>query len=671
MADLFKPTGVSAYNSSGNVLGWEFNPELYGIQKFLAYKQMTADPQLAGNLALIDSALSGASFKFKGGRDDIREFLDGLYPEDELRRFFSQAADYLAYGCALFEMVPYYDRTTGRYLENSYPRQSWTIMGWDVDQNTSQLKGVKQSGINGSGYVPATRLVLFVNKPDGDNYEGISILRPCYGPWKLKWGQRRIDALGAQRYAAGIPHIKMSPQPTAEQITTAKALGASLSSGDGAYIVTNPADGIMDVTLLTMPGQGYNAEPKVNEYNIEMSRALLGQFMSFTSGSLGGEQLAREMIQLFYNSVQAFGNAMCRVADLQKFHRVVDWNFSGLSPADYPQCEISGVNKPDATTLGTFLAQVLPAFPELKDTLSAKDIDTIKRACGLSGYKEPAPTAEPDNISTTTDQTNLSACGCGKVHLNAENGIFQPRRHLKDYEVKCNFAAMSDRMDRGAATIKSKLAPVIETMAAHYVRFLTPIIQRADIGGIGTLEPRYIDQIEDVMKESAGELFDDGMAAVRDELGGATKLAAKRVPANKLRELALDQAADAGATISRATADTAKQAARRAVQSGLTDAAQIGLSLRIAIDSISESLVNKAAQGTASGAFTNGRDAEAQDYEIKKTWYSAIMDSSTCDVCAAADGQEVIDNLPAAPNPDCESTASGQNYCRCIWVYEV
>jgi hypothetical protein len=237
--------------------------------------------------------------------------------------------------------------------------------------------------------------------------------------------------------------------------------------------------------------------------------------------------------------------------------------------------------------------------------------------------------------------------------------------------MKCDFAAMSDRMDKGAADIKTKLAPVIETMASHYVRFLTPIIQRADIGGIGTLEPRYIDQIEDVMKESAGELFDDGMAAVRDELGGAVKLAARRVPANKLKELALDQAADAGATISRATADTAKQAARRAVQSGLTDAAQIGLTLRIAIDAVSESLVNKAANGTAAGAFTNGRDAEAQDYDIKATYYSAIMDSSTCEVCAAADGSLVVDNEPAAPNPGCDSTASGQNNCRCIWVYEV
>jgi len=668
MADLFKPTGISAYNSQGNTIGWEFNPELSGQQKFLALKQMTADPQLAGNLALIDSALSGASFKFKGGRDDVREFLEELYPEDQLRSFFSQAADYLAYGCALFEMVPYYDRTTGRYLENSYPRQTWTIMGWDVDANTRQLKGVKQSGINGSGYIPSTRLILFVNKPDGDNYEGISILRPCYGPWKLKWGQRRIDALGAQRYAAGIPHIEMTPQPSAEQITTAKALGASLSSGDGAYIVTNPADGIMKVSLLTMTGQGYNAEPKVAEYNIEMSRALLGQFMSFTSGSLGGEQLAREMIQLFYNSVQAFGNSMCRVADLQKFHRVVDWNFAGLTKADYPQVEISGVNKPDATTLGTFLAQVLPAFPELKQALTPKDIDTIKRAGGLSGYKEPAPTAEPDNISTTTDQTNLSAhkpgCGCA-VHLAATQRM--PLAH----ESKCDFAAMSTRMDLGVETIKAQLATVIETMAAHYVRFLTPIIQRADIGGIGTLEPRYIDQIEDVMKAAAGDLFDDGMASVRDELGGAVKLAAKRVPANKLRSLALDQAADAGATISRATADTAKQAARRAVQSGLVDAAAIGSTLRIAIDSISDSLSTKAATGTAAGAFTNGRDAEAQDYDIKDTWYSAIMDNGTCETCAAADGQKVINNEPAAPNPDCESTASGTNYCRCIWIYEV
>lgn len=665
--ELFTPTGISGYQAAGNVIGWEFNPELNGVTKFATFKKMIADPQLAGNIALFESALVNASIQFVGGREDIREFIAKAYPQDELRNFVSHAMDYLWYGCALFEMVPYFDRPTKKVLERSYPRQTWTVTGWDVNPKTKELVGVRQSGLNGYGYIPSNRLVLFVNKPDGDNYEGISLLRSCYGPWKAKWDQRRLDILGAQRYSAGIPYVKMTENATAQQVVDAKALASKLSSGVGAYIVSNPKDGIESIELIQMSGRTYDAEPKVKEYNIEMSRALLGQFMSFTAGSLGGEQLVREMIQLFYGSVQAIANKIARVMDLQKFHRVIDWNYNGLADGDYPQLEISGINKPDAASIGQFLNQVATAVPGFTAALTAKDYDIIKRAGGLTGYTEETAQAEPATIDADkTDQTNLSAgCNCGKVHK------FSAGRALFSWEMRCDFSAMSAKMDAEASDIQSGLKPIVERMTDQYVKYLTPIIQKGDLDGVNKMDPRLIDLIEFVMRENAGDLFDAGMESVRNELGGATKLAARKVPAEKLRRAALDQAADAGATISKASADAAKQAARRAIQSGLVDEAQIGLTLRIAIDAVSESLSRKAAQGTAAGAFTNGRDAEAQDYDVKKTWYSAIMDVNTCESCAEYDGKEVINNEPAAPNPECYSTASGQNFCRCIWVYEV
>ena len=74
-----------------------------------------------------------------------------------------------------------------------------------------------------------------------------------------------------------------------------------------------------------------------------------------------------------------------------------------------------------------------------------------------------------------------------------------------------------------------------------------------------------------------------------------------------------------------------------------------------------------------------GRDAEAQIArsrgDIAQAVYSAILDEATCTECGGVDGEEVqvgsdryFEIQP--PNRRCESTAGGNNFCRCIFVYE-
>jgi len=85
----------------------------------------------------------------------------------------------------------------------------------------------------------------------------------------------------------------------------------------------------------------------------------------------------------------------------------------------------------------------------------------------------------------------------------------------------------------------------------------------------------------------------------------------------------------------------------------------------------SEKWIDPLAGASVNAAIQSGREDEAA--ERKDEWdnvqYSAILDAATCEFCEDADGMEADnpDDLPDAPNPECE----GQANCRCFHVYVV
>ena len=82
----------------------------------------------------------------------------------------------------------------------------------------------------------------------------------------------------------------------------------------------------------------------------------------------------------------------------------------------------------------------------------------------------------------------------------------------------------------------------------------------------------------------------------------------------------------------------------------------------------------KASAPLIGGANNQGRNKEALAHGIERAIYSAILDENSCEVCPTFDGQEYVVDTPeyyadSPPNKQCESTAGGENMCRCIWIY--
>lgn len=90
--------------------------------------------------------------------------------------------------------------------------------------------------------------------------------------------------------------------------------------------------------------------------------------------------------------------------------------------------------------------------------------------------------------------------------------------------------------------------------------------------------------------------------------------------------------------------------------------------LRQMLEDQSEKFIDQAASNVVNAVMRDGRHDEiVNNLDIIHTCqYSAILDKNTCGPCEDADGEEAAtpDELPSAPNPECE----GADNCRCMII---
>src|SRR5581483_11092266 len=74
------------------------------------------------------------------------------------------------------------------------------------NQDGEELEGLTQQTIErGTVELPASDLVYYRFGAEGDNWEGISLLRAAYKPWLIKEKLEKIDAIKQERQATGVP----------------------------------------------------------------------------------------------------------------------------------------------------------------------------------------------------------------------------------------------------------------------------------------------------------------------------------------------------------------------------------------------------------------------------------------------------------------------------------
>lgn len=343
-----KEIGGSGVNiAQGVISGEEFNPKLTAQAAIKAYDEMRrTDAQVKASLRAIKLPIKSAEYRIDAAEDDEnREVADVveecLFHIVKWKKFLNESLTHLEFGFAVFEMVfePREINGTMRMaLVKLGFRKQTTIQAWEMESGKPGIRQQLPSGVPVS--IPLEKLVVFTNEQEGDNYQGISVLRTAYKHYYIKDRLYRIDAVGHERQALGVVEI-ITPKGALEaDKKKLRRVVQNLRANESSY-VEHPegyTTQFMDMKAHSLK----DVEPSINHHDNKILINVLAQFLGHgSSGNSGNRAMSEDHSRLFEMSIKDTADYIVQVLQDTVVRTIVDLNFTNR---EYPQLAIGNIS---------------------------------------------------------------------------------------------------------------------------------------------------------------------------------------------------------------------------------------------------------------------------------------------------------------------------------------
>lgn len=364
-------TGTAVFG--GIITSEEYNPDFYWREAVRIYEQMRRnDYQIFSSLLMCELPIMRADWKVEPASDspddiDIASHTEtALFHELEMpfTDVIRNALLKLSFGFSINEKVFKIADDGSVFWSKFAPRLPRTIWRWWID-SSNELRGVQQWTYKNYNYefieIAAEKLMVFTNRLEGGNFEGVSVLRTAYKPWFYKEGLLRIMAIGFEREHVGVPVIQLPNGHTAADLARAQNIGKNLRSNESAY-VTLPFGWTLDWLHGQAGGRSSSHTPILDAIalmDVAISRNVLAQMQNLGSGETGSYALADVQNDFFLMSLQAIANEIAEGFNGKSngaIPQLVRYNFG--PQLMYPKLVCSRIQSFDGATLANALANL-------------------------------------------------------------------------------------------------------------------------------------------------------------------------------------------------------------------------------------------------------------------------------------------------------------------------
>ncbi len=172
----------------------------------------------------------------------------------------------------------------------------------DSDGNLVDVEQWVQGDVARKVKIPAQWLTLIVLDKEGDNYEGVSALRPCYGAWSRKQMYLKLMAIGNERSALPTPKVKVpAGKEMSDEYGNMKAAVESLTSHQQNFIMVPEG---WELEYLESNFDPEKLKSSIQFENEEMTFAFLANFLMLGSGgNAGAYALSADLSKFFTRSI--------------------------------------------------------------------------------------------------------------------------------------------------------------------------------------------------------------------------------------------------------------------------------------------------------------------------------------------------------------------------------
>lgn len=311
-------------------------------------------------------------------------------------------------GYSLFEStfkVKFDDKELGTYntIKSISFRSQKTIERWNLRQDGS-LESVTQIAYGDLGVcvdIPGEYLVHFAQEMEGDNYEGISILRPMYGNWKRKNAYLKWIAGGNEKSAIPTPTLQIpsNKQGVTGELESAETMIKNYSSGSQNYIMF-PEGYILDQFRLD-----FDPEKMLKCVSYEdqaMVNSILASFLLLGQNGGGSLALGKDLSDFFGQTFKSTTDYISEVLQKNIVKTLIKMKWGDVPCYVSVKCEdlTDNVDQVFATTLKLFVESgaitpdsPLERFIREKFQLPEADPTTAKK----KQEQLPAPTPDPED----------------------------------------------------------------------------------------------------------------------------------------------------------------------------------------------------------------------------------------------------------------------------------
>lgn len=425
-----KAEGVSGTEKFGNIYNEDYFRTLQGSKKADEYDKMRrGDARVKMCLSAVKNPIRSASWSWQAsGTDEAAkkhaDFLNFIFNKDigkpgkrmkRKKTLINEALTAVDFGFAVFERVHKTgcsNKQFGQYigLKDIGWRSPKTLEYFKTDEE-GFLTGIEQQAqgdIKKTATMDAQFLNIITIEQEGDNLEGVSLLRPCYGAWKRKELYLKLMAIGAERWIiptakAEVPDGKQNSPEYTNLVNTLKAL----TSHQMNY-VTYPEGWEIDFLESSFDPDKFKSI--IQFENEEMTFAFLANFLLLgAGGNAGAYSLSADLSKFFTKSIMY-------IADLisEEFNEIgkelINLNFG--EQENYPTLVAQGITD----EIGTEYATMIKSLTDSKHLTPDNNVEQeLRRRMKLPPMREEdlekrdrepvkvEPTPNPDPKLTEKD----------------------------------------------------------------------------------------------------------------------------------------------------------------------------------------------------------------------------------------------------------------------------
>lgn len=349
---------------SGIITGEEYSTDLIGRNASKVYDQMRrSDATVRASLQAMYLPIMQAQWVFEPASKDaidveIADFCNKVFFEIiDWHSFLSEALTMLPFGFSLFEMVFGMQKVDGKdrqVITKLAFRKQKTIYRWTSDKYGD---GITQLIANGdTKEIPWQKLVIFTNQREGENYEGISVLRSAYQHWFIKSALYQIDSVAHERHALGVLDITEPAQADDVDRQTLIRAARNLRANEQSYINHKVGWIIqwMDMKAATLR----DMMPSISHHDRQISKNVLAQFMELggsSGGSSGSRAVSKDQTAFFSLAEKATAQMIADTLMQTAVKTIVDLNYTAN---DYPKLKATGLDDEDLAAFAQAFQQI-------------------------------------------------------------------------------------------------------------------------------------------------------------------------------------------------------------------------------------------------------------------------------------------------------------------------